>query len=466
MSTNAITYVPARPIIPRGALNFSCLLSLPAMFWAATYLHFEVVAGCAMLLIAALTFRAAAHTRFASVTTLAGLFFALAILHAALGYVMAAPTSGLIWIGTASARVYATAFLVVSTGIAASCIGYAAAIPRPMNRLRRAAQRYTAIDSRLIAAARVVAIAGTSLMFTVYAKVGFLQMIGSSFAGARYLSAAGEEFAAYEWFAARALDLLTFSVPIVLAAASRRHRVGDWIIGSVGVVALLLPLRRANLMTVVFVLLIAGAATRRQAWKRAAVGALIGVVYLLSQVLFVSFTALDRLSTDQVFAIAGGALPEVRDLGWTIELIGDQRLHGSTFAQALSPVPSIGSEASQKYSLRSVTSHLIGLDMDRRTGGLRLTLPGEAYLNFDVFGPALVGVLFGMICAVVEVAVLELRKRRALWADLSAAFVYVWACFWIYLSGTQAAATVKMGAILLVATLWYARDRRPQGEAS
>jgi hypothetical protein len=242
-----------------------------------------------------------------------------------------------------------------------------------------------------------------------------------------------------------------------------RHRKWDWAITVFATFALLLPLRRANLLTVVFVLLIAGALRSGKAsLRRVAVGGMIFVAYLLSQVVFVSLANVDRLSVEQIAAISGGALPEVRDLGWTIELIGDERLHGATFAQALVPIPSFSSDVSQKYSLRAVTSRLIGLDMDRRTGGLRLTLPGEAYLNFDLFGPVIIGVLFGALCAVVEVVFRALRDRGTLWSYTTAAFIFVWICFWLYLSGTQAAATLKIGAVLLGGSLWLACERHEE----
>lgn len=457
-------HVSAVPVVaPRSARSAGLVLllfAMPAVFWTATAAQMEVPAALVMLATAALVFRAAARYKFGSAKTVIALFIAVASCHAMMGYAMAGPTSIAIWIGTGADRVYATAFLVVSSGLLATAVGYALAIPLPKTSMCAAIRRFHADDSRLIQAARLIAVAGTVLMFAVYAAVGIVPFLVESFARARYLSGAGDEYVLFEWLAARALDLLTFGVPLVLLSALWRRRKLDWAISALAIVALLLPLRRANLLTAVFLVLIVGALhAGKLSYRRIAVVGALVTAYGLSQLLFVSFNSLDQLDVDRAVVIAAGALPEIRDLGWTIELLGNERLFGQTFVQALVPIPSFLSDFSQTSSLRAITSRMIGLDMQRQTGGLRLTLAGEAYLNFDLFGPVLVGALFGLLCATVEVAFLELRSRRALWAYFSAALFFVWTCFWLYLGGTQSAATIKIGSILLVASLWWARRR-------
>jgi hypothetical protein len=457
MSANVAALPAVAPESALRASHFLLLLALPAMFWAATASAMEVPAGLGMLGLSAVIFRSASRRRYGTSATVIGLFLLVAICHAVLGYFMAGPTSISIWIGTAAERVYATAFLVVSSGLLATAVGYAIAIPMPMQRMCAAIRRFHADDARLVQAARVVALAGSGLMFAVYAAVGIVPFLVDSFGRARYLSGASDDYAVYEWLAARALDLLTFSVPLVVTSALWHRRKLDWFLGAISICALFLPLRRANLLTAIFLVLIIGALRAGKFSRRRMViaGALVAV-YGMSQLLFVSFGTLGELDVDRGVVIAAGALPEIRDLGWTIELIGRERLRGQTFVQALVPIPSFLSDFSQTSSLRAITSRMIGLDMQRQTGGLRLTLAGEAYLNFDLLGPVLLGFLFGVVSAAVEIAFRELRSRRALWAYFMAALFFVWTCFWLYLGGTQSAATIKMGTALLIGSLWWA----------
>lgn len=459
-------YAPTLPLVSTNSARATgfilLLIALPAFFWSATASGLEVPAGFAMLAVAAAVFRSAAARRFGSCATVIGLFVVVAICHGAVGYVMAGPTAISIWIGTAADRVYATAFLVVSAGLLASVLGYAVAVPRPMTGMCGMIRRFTADDGRLIQAGRIFAIAGSALMFAVYAAVGIVPMLVDSFSRVRYLSGAGDEFVIYDWLAARALDLLSFGFPLVFVSSLWRRRKLDWLLSATSGIALLIPLRRANLLTALFQVLILGALRAGKLSRRrmAAAGALVAL-YGFSQLLFVSFANLGELDVDRGIVIAAGALPEIRDLGWTIELIGNERLNGQTFVQALVPIPSFLSDFSQTSSLRAITSRMIGLDMQRQTGGLRLTLAGEAYLNFDLFGPVMVGFLFGVLCAVVEIAFRELRDRHALWAYFTAALLFVWTCFWLYLGGTQSAATIKIGSALLIASLWWAHRKTP-----
>jgi hypothetical protein len=465
MSANAATLALVAPTSARTWGYVLLLIALPAIFWSATACGLDVPAGFAMLAISAALFRTSAVRRFGSCSSIIAIFVLVAICHAAVGYVMAGPTSISIWIGTAADRVYATAFLVVSTGILATVIGYAVVIPLPMNRMRGVIQRFTADDGRLVQSGRLCAVAGSALMFAVYAAVGIVPMLVDSFSRTRYLSGAGDEFVIYDWLAARALDLLSFGFPLIFVSALWRRKTLDWILGLISGVALLLPLRRANLLTAVFLILIMGALRAgKLSGRRIAAAAALVALYGISQLLFVSFPNLGDLDADRAAVIAAGALPEIRDLGWTIELIGDERLNGQTFIQALVPIPSFLSDFSQTRSLRAITSRMIGLDMQRQTGGLRLTLAGESYLNFDLFGPVFIGFLFGALCALVEIAFRELRSRHALWAYFSAALLFVWTCFWLYLGGTQSAATIKIGGALLLASLWWAH-RKPSPAA-
>ena len=158
----------------------------------------------------------------------------------------------------------------------------------------------------------------------------------------------------------------------------------------------------------------------------------------------------------------GSALPEVRDLGWVMSL-SDEKWGGVTFVQALLPVPSFVSDFSQTYSLRQVTTRIIGMDQDGQTGGLRLTLAGESYFNFGYTGVVIVCALFGAACAALDVATDLLRKGKGMAGLYISSLLFGWLCFWLYLGGTQAAATIKIGLVVTIGMLFLSRVTPSRG---
>jgi hypothetical protein len=340
-------------------------------------------------------------------------------------------------------------------------------VGRDFSRIRRFTASFDAVDARLIWVARGVLLAGAVMMLVLYLSIGLIPLLAGNAGQARYLtSQAGDDYIVSEWLIARALDLLMFSLPLVLVSASWRKRRWDWLLALFGFFAVLLPLRRANVLSVLFVVLIMGALRSDKALlKRGLAAALLVAAYAVSQMMFSNLIGgLGDVEVDTGLSIVGSALPEVRDLGWTIELLNGEHLQGATFAQALVPLPSFVSDFSQTSSLRNITSRLIGLDVERRTGGLRLTLAGEAYLNFDFFGTIVIGFLFGIACALTRVLMSALQDKQAIWAYYVASVIFVWLCFWVYLGGTQAAATVKIGSLLLALSLFAAYRRNTNNE--
>jgi hypothetical protein len=43
--------------------------------------------------------------------------------------------------------------------------------------------------------------------------------------------------------------------------------------------------------------------------------------------------------------------------------------------------------------------------------------------------------------------------------NYGAALCFVWICFLVYLAGTQAAASIKVGAMVVLAVAWASRER-------
>ena len=467
---SATTAIPMSGV-PSASLR-SCgyvcvLIVLPALCMLAGVLGIEAYLAFAFLMAALVIARRAAIRGPRKASGFLLLFFVCAIGHAAVGFVMAPISSRMIWIGTASAGFYAHSILIIALGILAAAIGYATTVGKDCSRIRRCIASFDAVDSRLICVARGVLVAGAALMLVLYLSIGLIPLLAGNAGQARYLtSQGGDDYIVSEWLIARALDLLMFSLPLVLVSASWRKRRWDWLLVAFGFLALLLPLRRANVLSVLFVVLIMGALrSDKSLLKHGLVAALLVSAYAFSQMMFTNLIGgLGDFEVDDGLSIMGSALPEVRDLGWTIELLNGEHLQGATFAQALVPLPSFVSDFSQRSSLRNITSRLIGLDVERRTGGLRLTLAGEAYLNFDFFGTVAMGFLFGIACALTRVLMSALQDKQAIWAYYVASVAFVWLCFWVYLGGTQAAATVKIGSLLLAISLFAAYRRNTNRE--
>lgn len=435
------------------------LCPLPFLCFAAAWLDMAFQFAIVLLALGVVVLLRTSKRHRGATATLMGVFFLVATCHVVIGYAIAGQTSRLIWIGTSAKQDYARAFLLISAGLLAAMAGYALAVGTPKPLVQQLCRRFDFEDARVFAVARALIVTGAILVAFVYARIGLIPLLADSPGRARYFNyQLSSDYLLDEWLVSRALDLLTFSLPLVIASATWRRKWLDILLSVVGMTALFVPLRRANLLSVVIVLLLMHAlrAGRPQLKHAAVLMALIGC-YAVSQFIFFNIVGLADLDTDAGIAVAGSALPEVRDLGWMLDLAHGESLNGTTFVQALVPLPSLLSDFSQTRSLRAVTSRLIGLDVDRQTGGLRLTLAGEAYLNFGYFGPVIVGLLFGAGCAYVQTAMRELAARGAMWAYYIAAVLFVWLCFWVYLGGTQAAATIKVSGALLLLTLYLSR---------
>ncbi len=455
-SAPAIPTVPARDL--RTAAYLLLLVPVPVACLMAMLLGVAPLLATLLLAGGLAVSCTVARVTAANDLPLVRMFFVVAACHAAIGYLIAGPTSRLIWIGTSAAEDYAHAFVVISAGLFSATVAYAIVATRRQPRFIGFCRKWQFNDARLLAFARILVVPGIAAIVFVYARIGLVPLLADSPGRARYINyQVSDDFLVYEWIVSRALDLLTFSLPLIIGSAVWNRKWLDRLLALAGAAAFLVPLRRANMLSVVIVLvLMHWLKTGRTQLKHVAIVLVLAAVYAASQLVFINLWLAD-FESDTAFAVAGSALPEVRDLGWTIDLMDGDRLNGTTFLQALVPLPSLVSDFSQTHSLRAVTSRLIGLDAERRTGGLRLTLAGEAYLNFGYFGPVLVGALFGMVCAYLEAVIDELKKRRTTWANYTAAVLFVWICFWVYLGGTQAAATIKIGSVLLIGALFLAR---------
>jgi oligosaccharide repeat unit polymerase len=463
---------PGTLVIPnsgeKSAAGFAPLLALctiPLISLVAVESGIASTIGVIFVVIGVATAVQAARLSFGSGETPTTIFVKVAACHALLGFVIAGPTSTVIWGSTNISAYYGPAFIVVASGLAASAIGYSVALKSPMRRLARFCSITQVDDRKLVLYARFLLLIGAAMMVTIYAKLGMLPLFSGNAGVARYFTEeVSDTYLRDEWLVNRALDLLTYTIPLVFCAGYWNRRRADFVVAGIGFLALLLPLRRANLMSVVVLSLVMLALRKGRLRIRAryvVIALLIIAVYAGSQLVFLGVITGGDADVRTSAAAIGSALPEIRDLAWIMSLTPGQYWYGITFIQPLVLLPSFISEFSQKNSLRALTTKLIGLDEDREGGGLRLTFPGEAFLNFSYFGPVIVGFFFGLACAYLDRSTAIWMEARELPGIYLAGLFFCWLCLWLYLAGTQAAATIKVGLIQTL-VLFLASRRTPE----
>lgn len=406
--------------------------------------------------------RHAASRCLGTTRTLCVLFFTLAVMHILFGFLVAGLTTEHTSILSNEEIFFSQSMLINSVGLFAGAIGYCCTLG---GRSSEVIPGIPVLVNKGIAERvfRTLLILGSAAMFFAYWKLGFFDYITepAKWPFMRYVTSdilGGT--AADEWIVNRAMDLISVSLPFILFCSVKRRSFSGVLLCILGYLALLLPLRRANLLAVTLTFLILLAIDRQDVYRvTRKVLAYAAVLYIVSQCIFL-FGILEGDATPrQVVTVASTALPEVRDLGWTISLLNGETLNGVTFVQALIPLPSISSDWSSSHSLRAISTKLIGLDETRQTGGLRLTIFGEGYINFGYLGAMGAGFLWGLAVGWCEKLLRAVGKHRTDFENYAAVMCFVWICFLVYLAGTQAAATLKVGALLVLGVAWASRYR-------
>ena len=394
--------------------------------------------------------------------TLCVLFFALAVMHILFGFLVADLTIDHTSILSNGEVFFSRSMLINSVGLFAGAIGYCCILGLRSSELIPGIP--VLVDKRIAGRLfRLLLILGSAGIFFAYWKLGFFDYISepAKWPFMRYITS--DIFggtAADEWIVNRAMDLISVSLPFILFCSVKRRSVSGILLSILGYLALLLPLRRANLLAVTLTFLILLAIERQDVYRvTRKVLAYAAILYLISQCIFLFGIFESDASPKQVLTVASTALPEVRDLGWTISLLDGESLNGVTFAQALIPLPSISSDWSSSHSLRTISTKLIGMDETGQTGGLRLTIFGEGYINFGYFGAIGAGFLWGLAVGWCEKLLQATGRHRTDFANYAAVMCFVWICFLVYLGGTQAAATVKVGGLLVLGVAWASKYR-------
>jgi hypothetical protein len=434
-------------------------LFLIALFTSIYFVNLPLSVIVAGLLIfsAVAVAMAACRIRFGR-STPAMIFFFLAAAHALFGYLTAEPSSEAISIAGSPREVFQKAFIIVALGLAATATGYGFAVQCRFARLQSWVAGLHVNDDRFALFSRIALIAGVLLMGGISWHIGYLPLLSENPGAQRYITAdLSPAYRVYEWFIARATDLLRLALPFLLCFALQKRRRTDLLLVFVGCIALEIPLRRAPILSAIMIFVVTRALHTRKISKRlVALFLLAAVLAAFSQIVF--FGAVG--SSHRAMVAIGSTFSEVRDLGWILSLSRDHRFYGLPLLEPFMPLPSFMSDFFQKYSMRVITTKLIGLDTAGDTGGLRLTLSGEGYLNFGYPGTILLGSLFGVMLAASDVLMQTVIRSGTLATRYLAASIFVWLAWWTYLAGTQAGGAIKSEVALVGLITLLSSERR------
>jgi hypothetical protein len=385
-------------------------------------------------------------------------FFLIAAGHALFGYWAAGNSTDVIPIGSNAEETFRRAVFVIAATLLVAAFIYDVAPRFPSNWAQALGQHVRVSEEKLILAARGLVLMGIFCVAYLVVTVGFMPILAGSPGQERYIfTELGQEYHLYDWVRLRGNELLGCSVPLVLFSGVVYRRKLDLLIGAMGVLAILVTLQRGTLISV-FVVLMLIISFSKGKFPRRYLGylAVLVAAYYGSQLVYLN--ALGD-GTDSGFAGTAvlSGLPEVRDLGWVMSVTGEKRFYGATFAVPMVFAPGIATDFKQRYGLGYVTARLMGLQE-----GLRITLPGEGYLNFGAVGFLVVGAVFGILCALVSDLSGTFLKNRDLPSSYVIATLLVWLCFWLYMGGTANAGTVQYELMFVFAMFFLARVRRGQ----
>jgi oligosaccharide repeat unit polymerase len=189
------------------------------------------------------------------------------------------------------------------------------------------------------------------------------------------------------------LIIVSLAAPAVLISQKFSWRSAMLFLMALGAVAL-----TANRERVFFMLFFAPACLLVMRKRSFLILIWAGPLVFLSFFLMDSFLrAGNQLAVQSAAEVMGSVLPEVRDLGWTLNLWEGGPLYGKTYVADIAPLPTAIMPFKNEFSLPAITRQALGVKEGDNFVGLRITAYGEAWLNFGLFGVAVFGVILGWL---------------------------------------------------------------------
>jgi hypothetical protein len=384
------------------------------------------------------------------------LFFLVTAGHALFGYWAAGNSTDVISIGSNAEQMFRRSLFVIAATLLVAAFTYDLAPRFPSAWAQRFGRHVRVFKGRLILAARGFVLLGIFCVVYLIVTIGFIPILAPDPGTSRYIfTELGQEYRLYDWVRVTGLQLLDCSVPLVLFSGVIYRRKLDLLIGAAGVLGILVTLQRGTLISVLVVLMLTISFIKgRFPRKYFAFLVILVAGYFGSEAIYMNALG-DSSDTRNARTAVLSALPEVRDLGWVMSVAGEKRFYGATFVVPMMPVPGVATEFKQQYGLGYVTIRLMDLQE-----GLRITLPGEGYLNFGALGILVIGVALGILCALLSNLSTTLLEGRDLATGYLVAILFAWLCFWLYLGGTANAMNVEHEFTCVFVMFFLARARR------
>ncbi|MGC2110061.1 MAG: O-antigen polymerase [Candidatus Korobacteraceae bacterium] len=304
------------------------------------------------------------------------------------------------------------------------------------------------------------AIAGGLLLAYVLHQIGFVQMILSG-TFSRYFGEeqTGSSYMLYQSLLRRGLAALMVTIPIALLRWQQTRSKRLLMAAAVGILLMLCTTRRGYLAIAILSFVITNAIMGRH--RKLILVTILGlaIAFFSLQAVFVSIQSdTNSLLANTAFVLRS-ASTEVNDLAWVLSEFNGHWYLGATWLAALWPLPATLSTFKDSYNLASVTKDVAGIPRDAETGGLRISMFGEAFLNFGYFGVVGLGLIFGVFVRKIN-ALLAWAKFRGPLILFPCVFLYLVAVCQFYLSGTGVLSDAILSCLVLAAIYWLSMQRK------
>ena len=290
----------------------------------------------------------------------------------------------------------------------------------------------------------------------VFYEIGFVQMLLTGTFDRYFGEAqAGPAFMLYQSLIRRGVAVLGITIPILLLRWQECKSRLLLVLASVGLLSMVATAHRGYVAVTVMSFAVTNAVYGRNRKAIVVIVLALVIAFFSAQALFVNIdSSSDGVLNGAMFVLRSGST-EVNDLAWVLSEWNHHWYMGATWAAAVLPIPATISSFKDTYVLSSVTKDIAGIPRESGGGGLRISMFGEAYLNFGFGGVIVLGFLFGVL----------VRKTNSLiaWAKTQGPlillpFIFFYFVFLLqsYLSGTGTISDAILSCLTLLVVYSYA----------
>jgi oligosaccharide repeat unit polymerase len=413
------SYYPSQPLL-KPAVSFSLAL----------FVALAVAMGHLPFLAFAITLLAALIIQVAD-SSLGSWFLILTSLHAVWSYLSVAMPGSESSSANNASFFAPEAFKIYFIGIGAMLIGYGLS-NKPRIHWGPVILQPKRFDRWTLALAAL----GSLLVAYVLNGIGFVQMMVTG-TFSRYFGEeqVGSDYAFYQSLLRRGLAILIVVTPLLLLRWQQTKSKLLLLAGVTSLVFMLSTVRRGPILMALVALVLSYAVAGRH--RRLIAILLISFVlaFFVLQALLVTIDADADTALASTAFILRSATSEVNDLAWVLSEWNHHWYMGDTWLAALWPLPATVSSFKNTYVLTSVTKDIVGISREFESGGLRISMFGEAYLNFGYIGVIGLGLLFGFLIRKFN-GVVDWAKSQGPLILFPCMFFYLAGLYQFYLSGT------------------------------